>query len=251
MRAIFTYHSIDSSGSPISVSEESFREHLRFFGSGRVTVVPLADLPSMPDESDAVALTFDDGFLNFSSTVHPQLSHRGFPATVFVVSDRAGDSNAWGGRAEKDIPTLPLMSWSDIGRVHEAGIEIGAHTRRHVRLTTLSPAQLEDETAGCVERMVSELGVRPKRFAYPYGDVDDRVARVTRRIFRHSVTTELRALSADDDSALLPRLDAWYFRNARTLDGWGSSAFRRRLWVRAQGRRVRALMAPARKGRTA
>ena len=47
MRAILTYHSIDSSGSPISLSEEAFRAHVRFFGSGRVAVVPLADLPAM------------------------------------------------------------------------------------------------------------------------------------------------------------------------------------------------------------
>ncbi len=44
MRAILTYHSIDSSGSPISLSEESFRGHVRFLGSGRVSVVPLAEL---------------------------------------------------------------------------------------------------------------------------------------------------------------------------------------------------------------
>jgi peptidoglycan/xylan/chitin deacetylase (PgdA/CDA1 family) len=249
MRAIFTYHSIDSSGSAISISEETFRDHLRFFGSGRVTVVPLADLPSMPDDSDAIALTFDDGFLNFSSTVQPQLSHLGVPATVFVVSDCVGGSNAWGGSEEKGIPTLPLMSWSDVERIHDAGIEIGAHTRHHVRLTRLSPAQLEDETAGCVERIFAELGVRPQRFAYPYGDVDDSVARVTRSVFRQSVTTELRPVSGNEDPALLPRLDAWYFRKAGALQQWGSSAFRRRLWIRAQARRVKAIFAPSVKGR--
>ena len=93
MRAILTYHSIDSSGSPISLSEEAFRAHVRFFGSGRVAVVPLADLPSMPDEQDAIAITFDDGFLNFTSSAMPQLSHLGFPATVFVVSDAVGGTN--------------------------------------------------------------------------------------------------------------------------------------------------------------
>jgi peptidoglycan/xylan/chitin deacetylase (PgdA/CDA1 family) len=249
MRAILTYHSIDSSGSPISVAEETFRDHLGFFGSGRVAVVPLADLASMPDDRDAVALTFDDGFLNFSSAVQPRLSHLGFAATVFVVSDCVGRSNAWQGSYEKGIPTLPLMGWPDVRRVHDAGIEIGAHTRRHRRLTTLSPAQLEDETAGCVERIFTEVGVRPQRFAYPYGDVNDAVARVARDVFAHSVTTELRALSAREDRALLPRLDAWYFRKPGALEDWGSVAFRRRVWIRAQGRRVKAMMAPSAGGR--
>ena len=246
MRAILTYHSIDSSGSPISLSEEAFRAHVRFFGSGRVAVVPLADLPSLPDETDAVALTFDDGFLNFTSTAMPLLSHLGFPATVFVVSDAVGGTNAWGGRAAPGIPTLPLMSWSDLGRSRDAGFEIGAHTRTHPFLTALSLEQAEDEISGCVDRIFSELGERPRRFAYPYGDVNAPVAAVARQTFEHSVTTELDLVRPDDDNALLPRIDAHYFKHSGTIEAWGSAAFRRRLWIRAQGRKVRALMSSGR-----
>jgi peptidoglycan/xylan/chitin deacetylase (PgdA/CDA1 family) len=249
MRAILTYHSIDSSGSPVSLSEETFRAHVRFFGSGRVRVVPLADLLSLPDESDAVALTFDDGFLNFTSSALPALSHLGFPATIFVVSDAVGGTNAWGGRDAPGIPTLPLMTWQDLEGAHTAGFEIGAHSRHHPDLTTLSPAQLEDETAGCVERISAELGQRPRHFAYPYGAVNETVARVARDVFEQSVTTEFRAIAPDDDLALLPRLDSWYFRKAGELETWGLPSFRRRLWLRAQGRRVRALMTSGGRGR--
>lgn len=249
MRAILTYHSIDSSGSPVSVSEETFRAHARFLGSGRVGVVPLADLPSLPDHEDAVALTFDDGFLNFTRSAMPLLANMGLPATVFVVSDAVGTTNAWGGREEPGIPTLPLMGWKELHSVRDAGIEIGAHTRHHLDLTAVSEAQLEDETAGCVDRISSELGERPRRFAYPYGAVNEAVARTTRDLFEQSVTTDMRLLAPDEDLALLPRLDAWYFRGAGALEGWGSPAFRRRLWIRAQGRRVRALVTNGGHGR--
>jgi len=245
MRAILTYHSIDSSGSPISISEEAFRAHVRFFGSGRVAVVPLAELPSVPDETDALAITFDDGFLNFTSTAMPLLSHLGFPATVFVVSDAVGGSNAWGGTAARGIPTLPLMSWPDLDRARDAGFEIGAHTRNHPYLTGLSNAQAEDEISGCVDRIFSELGERPRRFAYPYGDVNDVVAAVARQSFEHCVTTELAVLRPENDRALLPRLDASYFQRSGTIEAWGTPAFRRRLWIRARARKMRVLMAPA------
>ena len=245
MRAILTYHSIDSSGSPISISEEAFRAHVRFFGSGRVAVVPLADLTSVPDETDALAITFDDGFLNFTSTAMPLLSHLGFPATLFVVSDAIGGSNAWGGTPARGIPTLPLMSWPDLERARNAGFEIGAHSRNHPHLTGLSNAQMEDEISGCVDRIFSELGERPRRFAYPYGDVNDAVAAVARQSFEHSVTTELAVLRPENDRALLPRLDASYFQRPGTLEAWGSAAFRRRLWIRARARKMRVLMAPA------
>ena len=245
MRAILTYHSIDSSGSPISLSEEAFRAHVRFFGSGRVAVVPLADLLSVPDETDALAITFDDGFLNFTSIAMPLLSHLGFPATVFVVSDAVGGSNAWGGTPARGIPTLPLMSWPDLARARDAGFEIGAHTRNHRYLTGLSNAQAEDEISGCVDRIFSELGERPRRFSYPYGDVNDAVAAFARQSFEHSVTTELDVLRPESDRALLPSLDASYFQRSGTIEAWGTAAFRRRLWIRARARKMRVLMAPA------
>jgi peptidoglycan/xylan/chitin deacetylase (PgdA/CDA1 family) len=196
----------------------------------------------MPDEKDAVAITFDDGFLNFTSSGMPVLRHMGLPATIFVVSEAVGGTNAWGGRETPGIPTLALMRWQELEAAHTAGFEIGAHTRTHADLTTLSSAQVEDEIAGCVERIVAELGKRPRRFAYPYGAVNDAVAGTARSTFEQSVTTELRALGAGDDPALLPRLDAFYFRRAGQLEEWGSPSFRRRLWIRAQGRRVRELM---------
>ena len=244
MRAIITYHSIDSSGSPVSLSKESFASHAGFLASGRVKVLPLATIMNGADDEDAVALTFDDGFRNFATQALPVLRDNAMPATVFVVSDAVGASNAWGGRDEPGIPTLPLMDWDELQAVADAGFEIGAHTRRHPHLTNLSPTQLEDETAGCLERIRAELGVRPSQFSYPYGDVNDTVARVARTMFTHSVTTEHRLLAANEDMALLPRLDAFYFRQPGTLDEWGSPGFRRRIWMRAQARRVRELVSP-------
>ena len=245
MRAILTYHSIDSSGSPVSLPEDAFQAHVRFLASGRVRVVPLGDLPSTPEVEDAVAITFDDAFQNFATLAAPRLSGQGLPATIFVVSEAVGGTNAWSGRAAPGIPTLPLMGWGDLQSASAAGFEIGAHSRHHPDLTRLAPSKLEDETAGCAERIAAELGQRPRRFAYPYGAVNETVARVVREAFLQSVTTEMRPLSEDDDPALLPRLDAWYFRRAGALEGWGTPSFRRRVWFRAQGRRVRALMASA------
>jgi len=243
MRAILTYHSIDDSGSPISISEHTFRSHLRFLASGTVSVVPLARLADTPPDRDAVALTFDDGFANFSSAALPLLREHRFDATVFVVSDRAGERNDWGGRAAPGIPTLGLMTWSEIAGALEAGVEIGAHTRNHPDLTTLSAAAMEDEIGGSVRRIEAELGRRPGSFAYPYGAVNAAAASLAGGAFERCCTTELRPLSSGDDRCRLPRLDAWYFRVPGQLESWGAPGFRRRLWVRRQARRVRRLIA--------
>lgn len=249
MRAILTYHSIDESGSPISVGRAAFRAHARWLASGAVRVLPLSELMSVPDDGDAVAITFDDGFENFADEAAPVLRDSALPATVFVVPEHVGGTNDWGGHAVPGIPSLPLMGWESLGTLAASGVTLGAHTRRHRDLTQVRGAALEDEVAGCVERMAAELGVRPTTFAYPYGAVDAAAATVARDVFAWACTTELRVLRHSEDPALLPRLDMFYFRDPGQLEAWGTAAFRRRLWLRAQGRRVRQFV--RREGRAA
>ena len=242
MRAILTYHSLDESGSPISVSPSAFRAHVRWLASGAVRVLPLEALVAADDGEDAVAITFDDGFENFATECSALLAEHRLPATVFVVPEHVGETNDWGGRSAPGIPTLPLMSWPTLRRIARDGITLGAHTRRHRDLTRVRGAALEDEVAGCVERMAAETGERPSTFAYPYGGVDDTSAAVVRDVFALACTTDLRVLHHEDDRALLPRLDMFYFREPGQLEAWGTAAFRGRLWLRAQARRVRRLV---------
>lgn len=247
MRAILTYHSIDESGSPISVDPRAFRRHMEFLAKGRPHVVPLADVAAANAADESIALTFDDGFANFEQFAAPLLEDLGLPATVFVVTDHVGGHNDWGaaGIVHGDVPTLPLMSWDSLALLAQRGVEIGAHTRSHPHLTSLSPVALADEVVGCADRIQSHIGTRPTSFAYPYGDVDHRVVAAVRHTYMRACTTELRALEVGDDCLRLARIDAYYLRAPRTLEQWGTPAFQRRLWFRAQARRVRRLVADA------
>lgn len=239
MRAVLTYHSIDGSGSPISVTAAEFRAHVAWLASGRVRVVPLDALLGLPDEVDAVALTFDDGFRNVQEHALPLLRAHALPATVFVVSDRVGAENAWEGTDGRVIPRLPLMDWEALGRAREDGVEIGAHTRRHPALSRLAPAALVDEIDGAAERIARELGTPPRAFAYPYGDAPAAAVAHVRARYALGCTTSLRVLRAAEDAARVPRLDMYYFRQPGRLGTWGRPAFRHRLWWRRQGRALR------------
>ena len=248
MRAILTYHSIDESGSPISIDPRVFRIHVSFLAAGRPRVVPLADIASPTAPDDAVALTFDDGFQNFRDIAAPLLAELGLPATVFVVSDHVGGKNNWASAARGSshpVPTLPLMSWDALGVLAQHGVEIGAHSRRHPRLTAVSAQVLAEEVSGGADRIAAALGVRPTSFAYPYDDLDHAVVSAVGATYRRACTTELRALAPDDESMRLPRLDAYYFRATGQLEQWGTTAFQRRMWLRAQARRVRHLVTTA------
>lgn len=241
MRAILTYHSVDASGSPISVSPMEFRAHCDFLAAGRVRVLPLTELLARPGEDDAVALTFDDAFANFWEEAAPELEARGLPATVFAVTDHVGGHNSWGGRQAPGIPHLPLMTWDQLGRLGERGFTVGAHTRTHPVLAGLAAARLDDELGGAAALLAERLGERPVTFAYPYGVVDAAAASRARAHFALSVTTELRVLRASEDPARLPRLDMFYLRTAGLLERWGSAAFRSHLWVRSRARELRRM----------
>ncbi len=242
MRAVLTYHSIDGSGSPVSVDEAAFARHVEWLASGAVRVVGLLELPDLDAGSDAVALTFDDGFASFRDKAWPLLRAHALPVTVFVVSDHAGRTNAWGGREEPGIPTLPLLDWEALARLAEEGVELGAHSRTHPDLRPLTGGALEDEVAGAAERMTAATGRRPRSFADPYGLWSPGAVAAASRSYRVACTTEHRPLLAGrEDPYRLPRLDAWYFRR-RGLDGWGTAPFRARIMARGALRRLRALV---------
>lgn len=237
------YHSIDASGSVISVDEAAFRGHADWLAGEGPSVVPLAELLARDDDEDRVALTFDDGFRNFGSAGWPILRERGLPATVFVVSSRAGDTNEWGGRREPGIPVLDLLDWDELGALAEEGVEIGSHTRRHARLAGLDASRLEDEVAGAAEEIETRLGRRPAGFAYPYGSLDAAVEARVASLHEWACSTELDVLDARPPRHRLPRLDAYYYRRPGTLEAWGSARFRVRLATRRAGRRARARIA--------
>ena len=242
MRAILTYHSVDASGSPISIAETEFRAHVQWLASGAARVVSLETLtgPGAPD--DALAITFDDAFQSFADTAWPMLRDNGLPVTLFVVSGQAGGTNAWGGRDAPGIPTLPLMDWDALGRAAEEGVALGSHSRRHPDLRRLDDAGLQDELAGSADAIADRTGRRPTAFAYPYGAVDARVAGAAGGVFRIACTTALRPLETHDVPLQLPRLDTYYLRDAARLATWGTPGFRRYLALRAGLRRARAAL---------
>lgn len=248
MRAILTYHSVDPSGSPISIEARDFRRQVDWLASGRVQVVSLDRLLSLPRETLAVALTFDDGFANFVTEAAPLLRDRGLPATLFVVTGHIGRDNRWRDRGDAGIPVFPLLDWDALGRLREAGVTLGAHTRTHPWLTRLDGPMLEAELAGAAAEMERRLGERPETLAYPYGDVDNRVARAAAACYRWACTTELRPLGDAESRHRLPRIDAWYLRDPARLADWGSPEFRAWLWCRRQGRRLRVSLTPAASG---
>ena len=99
-----------------------------------------------------------------------------------------------------------LATWSEAGRLAEAGMEIGAHTLTHPHLSLLTPAEQRLEIHGSVALVHDRLGAAPAGFAYPGGDYDPvSVAAVKAAGLAHAVTTRAGDVRPGADSWTLVR----------------------------------------------
>lgn len=234
MKAILTYHSIDASGSRISLSPGAFRGHIQHLLASNVRIVSIeALLADRMAPGDAAALTFDDGYASVAREAAPVLEEHGLPATVFVVTGRVGTTNEWDLDGRSGVPQLPLLDWPALGRLAERGLTIASHTRTHPRLPALSPMQVDDEVGGASRDLTERLGRAPRGFAYPYGLVSAPVRSAAGRWHPWAVSAAFRELAADDPLEL-PRIDMWYFATPGLFERWGTASFRR--WIRRRHR---------------
>jgi peptidoglycan/xylan/chitin deacetylase (PgdA/CDA1 family) len=140
-----------------------------------------------PPFARTLAVTFDDAFASVHTLGYPILDSLGLPGTVFaptvfmsgrqVLKWRGIDHWLETGRTQE----LQGMSWEDLGQLLQVGWEIGSHTRTHPRLTILGEVALTAELAESRQEVLDHLGVRCDTIAYPYGDVDHRVASAAQR----------------------------------------------------------------------
>jgi len=216
---ILTYHSLDTSGSVISVAPQVFQEQMACLAE---TGVPVVSLDRVRETPGSVALTFDDGFRNFFDHAFPVLQRHGFPATVFAVSGFCGGRNDWPSQPRNSgIPILELMGWHELQQIARAGISVGCHTATHPRLSLLSDAQLDDELHGSRAAIEDRAGMLADTFAYPYGDFDPRVRQAVSRHFRLACGTKLGFLSRTSGAWDLQRLDIYYLRHRFWFRGLG------------------------------
>jgi peptidoglycan/xylan/chitin deacetylase (PgdA/CDA1 family) len=212
--AILTYHSIDDSGSVISMPPATFRRHMDFLAQAGISVVPLVQALTQPG---SVAITFDDGFANLIDHAIPVLAQHNFPATIFLVAKYCGGQNNWPGQSYDKASVLRLMSWEQAAALHPA-ITVGAHTVNHPDLTRLNPAECERELRDCQTEIEQRIG-RPARWlAYPYGSSSIQVQQIASRYFDLAVGTKLRFLPAHPNPMDLPRIDTFYLRDSFPIE---------------------------------
>ena len=242
--AILTYHAIDETQSVLSTPPRVFAEQMRILAESGIRVVDLSDLPSLMSAKSAservVALTFDDGLLSVYEHALPIIASYGFPATVFVVSDYCGRSNAWPSQPAR-VARQPLMGWSKLRELVRAGVRPGCHTRSHPDLQSLTSSGISEEVIGAKARIEDVLGVPVDTFAYPCGAFDAQVRALAAANFSLACTTTLGFVSSDSDPFAVERLDMFYLQSPGLLARLFTPPVRSYLRLRRCARDLRQL----------
>lgn len=170
---ILMYHSVSNDPEPgvspyyrLATSPSRFREQMTWLHQNGYRTLGLVEavrrLSTGALNGDRfVVLTFDDGFADFAYYAWPILQEFDFTATVFLPT-------AFIGRIRRSFKGRECLTWSDVRRLHDAGIAFGSHTVTHRKLYGLSWDEVDRELAESRATLEDQLQVPANTFAYPY-----------------------------------------------------------------------------------
>jgi peptidoglycan/xylan/chitin deacetylase (PgdA/CDA1 family) len=242
---ILMYHSIDETGSVVSITPQLFSTHMEEIKRAGFNAVSLTEAVSFrknngqwPDKT--VVLTFDDGFANVYETAGPILAAHGFTATVFVITEFMGRNNEWA-EPPAHLGSQSILTWRQAAELAKAGLEIGSHTKTHPDLRRCSREQREEELAGSRKEIEDRLGLRVDSLAYPYGENDTATVEQAARHFSSACTTVLQEANGQPLHSL-PRVDAYYLGGTTYLQRLLAGELTTYLAIRRFGRSARRVL---------
>lgn len=186
----------DPLGYNLSVTPEQLSAQLAWlraagYESVRMDAVAACVRGVGPCPARAVALTFDDGYMDAFTAALPILQQHGYVATFYIISGFVGQPG--------------YMGWDEIRALRDAGMEIGAHSVTHPDLTSLGLEELRAQVAHAGAAIAAEIGAPVLSFCYPAGRFNDTVVAVTGESGYTSATTTLSD-GPQDNPLTLPRL---------------------------------------------
>ncbi|MFT6896708.1 MAG: peptidoglycan/xylan/chitin deacetylase (PgdA/CDA1 family) [Paraglaciecola sp.] len=205
---ILLYHHVsEKTPASTSVSPGTFRSHMQYL-SDNFQVLPLAEIisalkakKSLPDR--AIAITFDDGYLDIYDNGHPILREFKLPYTVFINPALVGEVNYH-------------LSWQQMKTMTEQGASFANHYLRHEHLLARQGDEAEsawlkrvgNEVQQAEQLLQKNLGLSHKYFAYPYGEFSSALQQHISDLGFIGFAQYSGAVASFSDFSALPRFPA-------------------------------------------
>ncbi len=218
---ILTYHRVSCEPEdPFAVLPADFARQMEAITESQVAVgldQALSELEADTEIASRIAITFDDGTVDFLSEVMPVVTRLGLPATLYVNPSRVG--------------TPGFLGWDNLLEVSAAGIDIGSHCVDHRSLGSLRPDEVRRQVQDSRSILEDRLGRRVTSLAYPFGTIRDFNARTREEVALagyRSACTSINGLNRRDADLLELRrtkiergdgpIFSWIL--AGSMDGW-------------------------------
>lgn len=160
----------------LGITPSAFEGHLNAIKESGYTVIEMKDFlgwrrgeVSIPAKS--CMITIDDGFRSSYEVAWPILKKFGYPFTMFIYTAYVKGGALAGGAS---------LSWAELKQMRDEGVDIQSHTINHQSLRSKAgkfqsqfasyEEWLRNELAGSKRLLESNLGIRVRAVAYPYGE---------------------------------------------------------------------------------
>lgn len=187
--------------SGMNMPPEKFEQLLQLLIKQQSTFYFVSELEQHQGKKNAVALSFDDGFLDNYQYAFPLLKKYQAKATIYLATQIEG---------------IEKLNAEQIQEMQQSGlIEFGAHTQHHVNLL-----KLDDETAYQEilnsKRDVEQLTGQCLSFAYPFGRFNATHEKMVQEIgFTNAVSTRKKIEAYSEQNRFnLPRISTHGQMNA-------------------------------------
>ncbi len=195
------YHRFDDNRFPsTSISKDNFESQMLYLKKNNYNVLPISKLISffegkfkLPQKS--IFITIDDGYKSFFKNGFPILKKLGLPFSIFLSTKFV---------SEKE--NSDFMSWSMIKEVYNSNGVILNHTFSHANLNEISTEQALNELILAEEKIKKELNYIPKIFSYPYGESNDQIEKLLKKLgYKLAFSQHSSPISIDENKYKLPR----------------------------------------------
>ena len=236
---VLMYHHVaPRPGDMVTVTPETFEGQMRHLAEAGYTTISLDELLAFvrgeaTPPRHAVAITFDDGWLDNGVHAFPVLRRYGLRAAIFVVTDwveRASSLYLAGAppafpphreaqeRAERGESHGIVLDWGRLAEMRASGVvDVYSHTRSHLKCDRVPEEVVAEELRASRKIIEERLGSPCPYLCWPYGKFSPRAAALAREAGYEAMFTTRQDLARKGaDPFAIPRIvvkdDVAWFR---------------------------------------
>lgn len=153
-----------------------FEAQMKYLSDNGYETIFIEDIEKDYTGKKVVALTFDDGYVDFYTNVLPIIKKYNIKANLYVITSTTNNNKYINEEQIKEIANSGLVS-------------IGSHTVYHNSLATLNEDSIESELRDSKKYLENLIGKEIKTICYPSGSYNTSVLNIASKYYKYGITT--------------------------------------------------------------